>query len=172
MLAAGNSIQASGDFTFYRYIKALSHEQLESKLGFQPGRLSRGAAIAVMTAASIDSLQSFDFILGASTRWSRSSAAAPWAPDFAIRADGTMQPNAIESRLALDGKDPQALKNKIIAFMKLARENRPAKVFPAWRHEEGMLYPDAIGAGLPQFRLINARRWVVVRVSTSSSVSA
>lgn len=161
--------KAGGDFTIYRQVKTMGLAELESKVGYHKGRLSNGAILAVMASDDIAALASSDFTLGASSRWSRSQAAAPWAPEFtkfshAGSGEMRMEVNAIESRLALEGKDPQALKDKVIRFFRLGGDNRPAKVFPNDRHEDWMTYPNAEEVGIPQFRLHNAKSWVVMRV--------
>lgn len=166
MLQVGQTLPwpARGDFTILRFVLELGRDELEDRVGYERGRLDLGAIIAVMLPADLAGLTTTDFTLGASTRWSRSSAAAPWAPKFAVLRDGRMHPNAIESKLAIDGKDPQAIKAKVLRFFRTKYLHSPAKVFPAWRHENGMEYPDAIGAGVPQFRLHNDKRWVVERI--------
>src|SRR4051794_20531308 len=73
---------AAGDFTIYGHIAYLGHDELEDKIGYHKGRLDRGAIVAVIFAPELDVLSTHDFTLGASTRWSRSAAAAKWAPEY------------------------------------------------------------------------------------------
>jgi len=161
----------AGDFTIYKYVEKLSRDELEDICGFHKGRLSRGAIVAVMHREDLEKLSTTDFTLGASTRWSRSAAAAPWAPAFTkfeVNGKSRMEVNAIESALELEGKDVQGLKGKVLKFLKETKlggdGNLPAKVFPTWRHEDDMEYPSAKGAGVPQFKLHNKKRWVVQRI--------
>jgi hypothetical protein len=147
----------------------LDRDTLEDRLGFHKGRLDHGAVVAVMFEPDLNKLATTDFTLGASTRWSRSRSSAPWAPEYAHgRNGGRMEPNAVESAKALEGSDVQALKKKVLAFMKRSDGNAPAKVFPFWLHEKGMEYPDA-EVGLPQFQLHNKVNWVVTRVMLAKS---
>ena len=160
---------AGGDFTIYKYVANLSRDEIENKVGYERGRMRYGGVIAVMSLRSLSKLQAVDFTLGASSRWSRSKAAAKWAPEFMTRSDGTMDHNAIEGKLGFeDGSNtPQNLdliKGKIIKFFQNGGYNLPAKIFPDWKHESGMDYPSAVGPGLPQFNLNNNARWVVARV--------
>jgi len=74
-----------------------------------------------------------------------------------------MEVNAIESALALRGQDVPALKAKVLTFFKTNTHSLPAKVFPLFRHEDWMRYPDA-ETGVPQFRLHREVRWVVRQV--------
>lgn len=159
--------KASGDFTLFNCVSKLDRDELESRLGFHKGRLDRGAILAVMFKPDLDRLVCMDFIFSASTRWSRSSSAAPWAPEFAtfsLNGESRMEDNAIESLLALRGQNIPILKEKALRRM---RENfemlAPAKVFPVWRHEDGMEYPSA-EFGVPQFKLLKEVHWVVKRV--------
>jgi len=165
--------QRGGDFTILRHIKTLSRSDIEKKVGFEQGRLDKGAVIGVLSRFQIDRLKTTDFTFGGSTRWSRSAAPAPWAPEFTMftsNGNKRMEPNAIESRLALEGQDPQALKEKVIRFFQTYGDNVPAKVFPTWRDDGKMLYPNVKGAGIPQFRLRDRLeserpwRWMIERV--------
>jgi hypothetical protein len=141
---------------------------LPSRIGFHKGRMNEGAIIAVMHKPDLSALTIKDFSLGASNRWSRSAAAAPWAPEYTkFRNVGEsykrMNHDAIESVLASEGKDVDALKEKVLAFFKNGDSNFPAKVFPRWRHEDWMAYPSA-EVGVPQFKLHNKVHWVVRRI--------
>lgn len=83
---------------------------------------------------------------------------------FEIR-DGkrVMAPNAIESKLALEDRSIEALRSKVLTFKRTRGENHPAKVFPLWKHDKSLVYPDA-DVGAPQFRLHRKVKWTVVRV--------
>lgn len=159
--------QAKGDFTMYRYLKGASRAELEDKVGFHKGRMDQGALIATIYEPDLLKLTTSDFTLGASTRWSRSSAAAPWAPEFTKithgEHQGRMEVNAIESTMTLRGQDVPALKAKILAFFKTNEQFLPAKVFPLFRHKDWMRYPDA-EIGVPQFMLHREVHWVVRQV--------
>lgn len=159
--------QAKGDFTMYRYLKGASRAELEDKIGFHKGRMDQGAIIATIYRSDLLELTTNDFTLGASSRWSRSSAAAPWAPEFTKimhgEHQGRMEVNAIESALTLRGQDVPALKATVLAFFKTNAYYLPAKVFPLLRHEDCMRYPDA-ETGVPQFRLHREVRWIVRQV--------
>jgi hypothetical protein len=159
---------AAGDFTMYHHLAGSGREELEHNLGFHEGRMSKGAIIAVMYKPDLNALTSSDFSLGASTRWSRSCAAAPWAPEFtkfhtSRGSHNRMEANAIESALALRGQDVFALRKKVLAFFKSSEKNMPAKVFPLWEHEDWMTYPSP-EVGVPQFRLHNKVHWVVKHI--------
>ncbi len=112
-------------------------------------------------------LTTSDFTLGASNRWSRSGAAAPWAPEFTkIACPGKpdrMEANAIESALTVRGQDVPALKEKVLAYFKTGELRLPAKVFPRWTHEDWMEYPST-EVGIPQFKLHKKVRWVIREV--------
>jgi hypothetical protein len=156
----------AGDFTFYKFIADLNRADLEDRCGFDKGRLDCGAAVAVMAERELGQLTTADFTLGASTRWSRSRASAPWAPEFVTTdQSGTqrMQADAIESALALRGQNVLLLKEKVLNFMKRGKENVPAKVFPAWAHSPELRYPDA-QIGVPQLQLQKKLHWVVMRI--------
>lgn len=155
---------SGGDFTIFKYVANLSREELESKVGYEKGRMKLGGIIAVMSQESLSKLNKDKFTLGASSRWSRSRAAAKWAPEFMTRSDGTMEPNAIEGKLRLENQDVDKIKEKVVKFFKNQGDKLPAKVFPDWKHEAGMDYPSAIGVGLPQFNLTEPANWVVARI--------
>lgn len=159
-----------GDFTMYKYLAESGRAELEDKLGYHKGRLGKGAMVCVMFSENLASLTAGDFTLGASTRWSRSAAAAPWAPHFmqplsAVPGEAVqrMEPNAIEGALSLRGQDVTVLKNKVLAFFRTGDGNLPAKVFPLWDHEDWMTYPGA-EAGVPQFQLQKSVSWIVKRI--------
>lgn len=158
---------AKGDFTIYRYLKGAGRMALENKVGFHQGRMDQGAIIATIYRPDLLALTTSDFTLGGSTRWSRSCAAAPWAPDFTKITEGVhagrMEVNAIESALAMRGKDVHALKEKVLTFFKSDENSSPAKVFPLFRHEDWMSYPSP-EVGVPQFMLHRDVRWVVKQV--------
>lgn len=159
--------QAEGDFTIYRYLKGASRAELENKLGFHRGRMDQGAIIATIYRPDLLALTTADFTLGASSRWSRSSAAAPWAPEFTKINEGgyagRMEVNAIESALALRGQNVDALKQKILRFFQTGEHVLPAKVFPLFRHEDWMTYPSA-EVGVPQFKLHKKVHWVIKQI--------
>jgi hypothetical protein len=150
----------SGDFTMFKYVKDLSPTQLEDKIGFQHGRLADGALILLL--APEETIAAEDFGLGASSRWSRSQAAALWAPQYVINPDGTMPSNAIEVALRERGQDVAALKEKVAKFFSLSKDNRPAKIRPR-AHRLGDEYPNATGSGVPQFKLIKPKKFIDVR---------
>ena len=160
-----------GDFTLWRYVADLSPRALELSLGLHPGRLDQGAVLCTIYPGDLDGLTIGDFSLGASTRWSRSSAAAPWAPGYATfqglihgETRRLMEPNAVESKLALGGLDIDELRRKALKHFRKDRQFTPAKLFPIHRHDGQCDYPDAPeGWALPQFRLHNPMRWVVRR---------
>ena len=158
---------AKGDFTVYRYVKGATREELENKVGFHKGRMDQGAIIAVIYKPDLLALTTSDFTLGASSRWSRSSAAAPWAPEFTKitkgKHAGQMEVNAIESALTLRGQDVDALKKKVLHYFQTGKDAFPAKVFPNFKHEEWMTYPDS-ESGIPQFRLHKEVHWVLKEV--------
>jgi hypothetical protein len=163
---------SDGDFTIYRHVSNLGHEELEDKIGFHKGRLDQGAIVAVIFRPDLDFLSTQDFTLGASSRWSRSAAAAKWAPEYTKlpleseqeKGEEKMQPNAIEQALFLKGQHPNELKSKVLAFFKTGGENTPAKVFPLQQHKAGMTYPSPNGAGVPQFMLLKKVHWVIKRI--------
>jgi hypothetical protein len=74
-----------------------------------------------------------------------------------------MEVNAIESALTLRGQDVHALKEKVLRYFQTGEDSLPAKVFPMFRHEEWMAYPDA-EVGVPQFRLHKEVRWVIKQI--------
>lgn len=159
---------ARGDFTMYKYLADLGREELENKIGFHRGRMDRGAIIAIMYRPDLDSMSTSGFSLGASSRWSRSSAAASWAPEYTkFQVSGQdqrrMEDNAIEQVLTLRGQDVDGLKRKILAFFKTSAENAPAKVFPLWQHENWMEYPGT-EVGVPQFKLHSNVHWVIKHI--------
>jgi hypothetical protein len=158
---AGQSLKdRPGDFTIYRFVKNMPRDVLEKKLGFERGLLADGAILAQMDRESLSGLTIADFSLGASTRWSRSSAAAPWAPDYVKHSDGTMAHDAIEARLRSRGEDVDALKSKVLKYFQTASDGVPAKVFPKRKGEH---YPNADGGGVPQFKLLVPKGWTAVK---------
>ena len=79
-----------------------------------------------------------------------------------------MEPNAIETKLTLDGQDVYLLKEKVIAFFKRNVDNSPAKVFPVTQHSDATDYPNS-PLGIPQFKLHVPKTWVIVAVIPVSS---
>jgi hypothetical protein len=146
-----------GDFTMLKYIAKLNKEELERAVGFEKGRLNSGFMIVALAGDEI--LTPDDFELGASTRWSGG----------VIRKDNDGQAIGIETILLEKGQNVIALKEKVSKFFLLREENTPAKVLPNLRHTAGMKYPDAevlgpgIKSGVPQFKLINAKKFIVIR---------
>jgi hypothetical protein len=164
---------AKGDFTMYKHLEGLGRDELEDKIGFHKGRMDEGAIIAVIYKPDLDTLTTSDFTFGASSRWSRSSAAAHWAPEYTkFQKENEdyerMEDNAIESALALRGQDVEALKKKTLNFFKTAEKYTPAKVFPIWQHEDWMEYPSA-KIGVPQFKLHNKVHWVIKQIILGKS---
>lgn len=164
---------AAGDFTMYRFLNGAGRDELENKVGFHKGRMDKGALIATIYRPDLLVLTTSDFTLGASSRWSRSSAAAAWAPEYtkftcAGKPD-RMEVNAIESALTLRGQDVNALKEKVLAFFKTREHHLPAKVFPSSSHEDWMEYPSA-EVGIPQFKLHKKVRWVIRQVIPGAAV--
>lgn len=50
-----------GDFTIFTFVASLDRDELGQRMGFHPGRLGRGAVIAVMSAESLAVLTTSDF---------------------------------------------------------------------------------------------------------------
>jgi hypothetical protein len=154
--------EITGDFTILKYVKDISRDDLEDRCGYERGRLDDGATIIVLDG--LEKMTPSDFELGASTRWSRSSAAAPWAPWYVVDpSTNLMTSNAIEIALSDRGKNVWDLKTKVSNFFNKGGDNRPAKIIPR-RHRFGDQYPDAIWLAVPQFKLINRKRFVEFKV--------
>lgn len=167
-ISLGARIDRKGDFTWFQFVKSFDRDELEDRCGFHKGRLRFGAAIAVITQESLASLSAASFELGASTRWSRSAAAAPWAPQSCIirggDKDGRMNSNAVEVKKANEGQDVNLLKARVVQFFNTKGDHLPAKVIPFWVDKDDCSYPNAIGAGIPQFKMLQPVKWEVVRL--------
>jgi hypothetical protein len=125
--------------------------------GFERGRLKTGFLIVAL--ADNEVLTPNDFKLGASTRWSGG----------AVKKDTKGQAIGIETILSQRGQDVTSLKEKVSKFFLMRGGNTPAKVLPNLRHTDGMIYPDGealgpgIRGGVPQFILLRAKQFVIIR---------
>jgi hypothetical protein len=156
-------LQITGDFTMLKYLMNRSAATLDRYLGFEAGRLSFGFQIVALAPG--EALRPSDFELGASTRWSGGRITAGGDGELAA---GTLVAGNARQLLSGRGQDVDALKTKVAAFFRQEMGNTPAKVLPRWRHEHGMHYPDATvledveRSGIPQFKLVTPRTFVVV----------
>ncbi len=152
-----------GNFTMLGFIEAYSTADLERRLGFHTGRLSKGYAIFVL--AQGQQLSPREIELLGSTRWSGGFSSGANAND---RAD-------LEDLLRARGQDALQLKQKVCDFFAKRGARTPAKVVPITVHAPGMQYPDAsaLGAetrsGVPQFNLLVPRLFSVVKVQGASA---
>jgi hypothetical protein len=131
-----------------KFIRNRSADELERRVGFDPGRLTAGYRLIVLAPGTLIRADEFD--LKASTRWSAG----------AVRGPGSQGPGRdIEDMLEARGQNVLELKDKTAAFFAKGGGNAPAKVLPNQTHEYWMTYPDAnalgpgIRSGIPQFRL-------------------
>ena len=117
-----------------------------------------GFCIVALAANQLITAQ--DFELKASTRWSAG----------AIGKSSSTSGSEVETILDRRGQNVDILKHKVCSFFAERGPNTPAKVLPNLRHTAGMLYPNAealgpgISSGVPQFNLVTARKFVIVRV--------
>ncbi len=151
-------VTITGDFTLLKYVATLSRGELERTVGFDKGRLHSGFTIVALAGDEVISPE--DFELKGSTRWSGGIIKSP-SPEA--------QGQDINAILDARGQDVATLKQRVAEFFARRGGNTPAKVLPNLRHTPGLEYPDAealgpgIRSGVPQFKLINARRFVIVR---------
>ena len=147
-LSTSAKVALNGDFTLLKYVIGLRAIELESTLGFAPGRLRSGFRLVAL--AENELLLADDFHLKASTRWSGGKLG-----DSDAGGRGT----SIEELLSSRGQNVETLKAKVVAFFAQRGGNTPAKVLPNLVHMDGMEYPDAtvlgpgIRSGVPQFSL-------------------
>lgn len=77
--------------------------------------------------------------------------------------DGRMSSNAVEVKKANEGQDISVLKERVIQFFNTKGDHLPAKVIPFWVDKGDCSYPNAIGAGIPQFKMVEPVKWEIVR---------
>lgn len=156
-MSSGITVIGGGYFTMLKYVATLNAAVLERAVGFEQGRLRDGFLLAVLAGEEV--LSPDDFELAASTRYSGG----------VIRRATDGSAVGIEQLLTMRGQDPASLKRKVSEFFKRRGGNTPAKVLPNLRHTDGMKYPDAealgpgIRSGVPQFRLLRPKKFVIVR---------
>lgn len=147
----------SGDFTMLKYISALSGPDLERTVGYERGRLKAGFRIVAL--ANDELLSRDDFTLGSTTGNSGG----------VVKTLAGGEQVGIEQLLRERHQDVDALKEKVARFFARRDGNTPAKVLPNQPPTADMKYPNAealgpgIRSGVPQFKLVKPKRFVVVR---------
>ena len=158
MRSTGQTAMLRGNFTMLGFIAGFRPADLERRIGFHPGRLSKGFAIVAL--ANGQRLSPSEIELQGSTRWSGGFSGNTPA------LEGT----ELESLLRDRGQDISQIKEKVCSFFAKGGARIPAKVLPVVEHAAGMQYPDAnaigpgIRGGVPQFNLLVPRLFSVVSV--------